>query len=248
MTVNSTLPSGAFASFLFNGSDFFDQRWFTITFDADTYDFVFPALALDGSDQTTARYFADITDNQCDSPFETSTWACSGPGAAGCAIYPCVQTFNASVNAGQLTENLISTTPFGIYGNDVGPISTGRIEVLVDISCLEHDQVEALTKLGFNTTGSKWISSLPLNVTIDILTDYNPTYNPSNATFEGAIVHVSGHQNLSLPAKCLYEINVDNISGISLFLQSILNNYIFPTAKGEAFSKGSWSDRTCSIS
>ncbi|OQU94208.1 hypothetical protein CLAIMM_00598 [Cladophialophora immunda] len=225
----STLPSGASASFLVNGSGFADQHWFTMEVDVDTFDFVFAALPEDA-----AGYFALITDNPCQTPYETSTWACSGPGAASCAIYPCVKTFNASIQAGQLAENLISSVPFGITEDQVGPISTGQIELLINIPCLEHDQVEALTELGFNTTGSQWISSLPPNVTIDILNDYNPTYNPSNATFSGAIVMMSGHQNLTLPPQCLYEIDVDNIAGVSLYLQSIFSTSISPTANGDA--------------
>ncbi|KAI0380864.1 hypothetical protein F5Y04DRAFT_271275 [Hypomontagnella monticulosa] len=98
----------------------------------------------------------------CDTSTSTNLWRCRGYGAANCTIYPCVQTYNATVEAGRLTERLVSQSEvrdWG-YGSMEGEKSWEHYNALgmVDTRCLMPEMLEGLVDRGYTVNKtSRWL-------------------------------------------------------------------------------------------
>ena len=106
-------------------------------------------------------------------------WKCRGYGAARCSIEPCVKTFNASVEAGKLTEILLNTSTNWGY-----PSMNSFLSYMLDTECINPDELTMLSKGGYNIDPQqRWLG---YNVTFDV---WNLTSNtfPESMAFRGCI-------------------------------------------------------------
>lgn len=109
-------------------------------------------------------YESLATSIECNDTGVSTSWQCQGYGGAACDIRPCVRTYNASVDAGQLTEVLIEEsdmdTRWGIATSqslssdymglvDLSRVSPGLQEQMMEAG---YDIGEATRWTGFNLT------------------------------------------------------------------------------------------------
>jgi hypothetical protein len=101
-------------------------------------------------------------------------WKCRGYGAARCRLAPCVKTFNASVEAGKLTETLLNTsTNWGV------PYLGSFISYILDTQCINTDERTMLIKGGYNIDPQqRWLG---YNVTFDMFNLTSNTFPESMA-------------------------------------------------------------------
>lgn len=121
---------------------------------------------------------------QCNGSYSGDLWHCRGYGAAECILYPCVNTYTASVSAGSFVEDQTGVYPadftWGINQGDEtnervdGPNSpfvynmTEDGQTLLDIDCLDQTQQQALIDMGYTIpTDSDWIWLDSWNGTFD---------------------------------------------------------------------------------
>jgi hypothetical protein len=117
-------------------------------------------------------------------------WGCGGAGAAQCSIFPCVRTYNATVENGKLMENLVGTSSnFGL-SSDISNFAT------VSVDCLSPQESQALKQAGYSVDdGTGWIA-------------YNGSTAPRTSTLA----------TQSFPnANCTYIVNYDTNSNIQNF-------------------------------
>lgn len=157
---------------------------FASSFSPDTSRFEFLAPRTYFSDHqidpSTGRRLAGCTDAL------PSNWRCRGYGAASCAIYPCMKTFNTSILAGKTSERLVAQTNIRDVEDHLGYTSSSNTDispmVWVNASCLTAEEAEAVqgrvkytdgTWLVYNTTNSMEnlilhgdFSSLPQNLNL----------------------------------------------------------------------------------
>lgn len=138
-----------------------------------------------GVDPTTG---ANLTwcDNQ---PSSDDDWHCRGYGAARCSLFPCVRTYNTTVNAGSVTESLIEHTTLETLrdrpywdptSEDSGHTLGGPNLVLINTSCISPEDDHRLSKLGYQTD-SKWL-------VYNVSDDFNLTsLYPPDAAFPGSM-------------------------------------------------------------
>ncbi|KAF7523254.1 hypothetical protein G7054_g11816 [Neopestalotiopsis clavispora] len=96
----------------------------------------------------------------CESLQADNTWDCRGYGAAKCFIQPCVRTYTASIDSGQLHERLIESTidlTWGVsawVGSDSYPIFG-----LVDKDCISERERAYLVSDGYKLDGQgRWLA------------------------------------------------------------------------------------------
>lgn len=125
----------------------------------------------------------------CDSqPSSDDDWRCQGYGAARCSLFPCVRTYNTTVNAGSVSESLIEHTTLETirdrsYWDPTSP-NIGNLAsslVLTNTSCLSPEDERQLSKLGYQIN-SKWlVYSAP--------DDFNfGSLYPPDAAFPGSMI------------------------------------------------------------
>jgi hypothetical protein len=99
----------------------------------------------------------------CDDTATNDTWVCRGYGAAHCVLTPCVKAYQqASVSAGVLTEEAVEDSS-GFF--PIWPLRNGTSLTvsIVDLECVNNDELEGLRGLGYNSTPSspRWITYEP---------------------------------------------------------------------------------------
>lgn len=92
----------------------------------------------------------------CGTTRPTDSWACRGYGAASCTLRPCVREYSASIQAGHLTEHLVSQSPDVKWG------STGDTHNyyygLMDIKCMSAQEKTFLEDWGYHWNDTaRWI-------------------------------------------------------------------------------------------
>jgi uncharacterized protein DUF3176 len=144
----------------------------------------------------------------------TASWDC-GYGAASCYVGQCIRTYEASIQAGQITENLVNSTP-PLSGWGTSAVDNLEMNTIVDTHCISQDEINGLTRIGYDTAQqNRW---LPFNLTLPQGYSTNSTQSiPSNATFP-----------LSMFAKgCVYMIPYIFTKGFyEYFLSSFLNGTV----------------------
>ncbi|KAG8157006.1 hypothetical protein KVR01_013228 [Diaporthe batatas] len=126
----------------------------------------------------------------CDDPIGSDDdWRCRGYGAARCSLFPCVRTYNTTVDAGSVTEDLIEHTtletlrdqPFWDLASGEYMEYPGDALVLVNTSCISSEDEQQLLKTG-HRIDSKWlVYTAPDDFDLDIL-------YPPDAGFPGSMV------------------------------------------------------------
>ncbi|KAJ6006317.1 hypothetical protein N7451_004261 [Penicillium sp. IBT 35674x] len=92
----------------------------------------------------------------CGDPSTNNTWACRGYGSAYCKLRFCTRTYNASVEAGVLVENVIEESPLST--KDLVPPPPKLLEGaaftatlgLLDLHCINDVELRELRKIGYN--------------------------------------------------------------------------------------------------
>ncbi|KAI6080531.1 hypothetical protein F4821DRAFT_55152 [Hypoxylon rubiginosum] len=93
---------------------------------------------------------ANIT--SCKSSEALDTWHCRGYGAASCALQPCVRFYNATIDNGQLRENLVSQ-----YVVSQSVWIRSDLYGIVDTQCVSEGEGQSLKERGY-AMDSRWIS------------------------------------------------------------------------------------------
>ncbi|KAI2781892.1 hypothetical protein F4815DRAFT_464601 [Daldinia loculata] len=144
----------------------------------------------------------------CENKTLVDSWRCRGYGAATCTIQPCVPVYNATVEAGRLTERLISqseTTAWGevFWENEADGMSFLELGIM-DTHCLTPQDIDELTDKGYSINKTyRWLP-YEANLEADPETDFSLT-------------------NSLLARKCLYLM--DYSSGIFTMLMIIRRHF-----------------------
>lgn len=151
--VNTTLPSGSYAlsnMYTYPGltvaNRAYDSRWLEI---------VQASAAYPGGGYMTKTHRHRFNAG-CRTEADNSTWACSGFGGAGaarCTIKPCVKTYKAAVEQGQLKEEIIATGLMELYVGDFRRISTEELVYVyaaADLTCAGTETITRLQEAGFH--------------------------------------------------------------------------------------------------
>ena len=108
----------------------------------------------------------------CHTSASQETWRCRGYGAANCHIYPCIRSYETSVENGAVKEKLIATagtlqsheernyTNHDVFGKDGGPNSfDSGYYATINKTCLNQDERRSLQKAGYplEDTSSVWM-------------------------------------------------------------------------------------------
>ena len=107
----------------------------------------------------------------CNTVASRSTWRCRGYGAAKCQIYPCIRTYNTSVENGAVQETLVATAG-SLASNNEANYTDSRVFGLagqagygsefystVNKTCLDKSERESLRQAGYpvEDTKSVWM-------------------------------------------------------------------------------------------
>lgn len=169
--VNTTLPSGSYAA---TGSTSSSESWLSLNQSAGGWiDIIQASKAFPGAPEdwywdhyyaTTMRPTTGMSDNGCTTAYENNTWACSGFGGAGaarCKIDPCVKTYRAVVEQGQLRETLVRSQ----RDMFVSTSSNYPHWLAADVTCAGPEAVSKLRGAGFNISDDDMI--IPWNVMVN---------------------------------------------------------------------------------
>lgn len=150
-------------------------------------------VILGRTTQTNWRPFDAQRVLNCSDVSNENTWPCKGYGAARCKLRPCIREYNATIEAGKLTENLVSQTDLdqkwgiGPPEGEAGTVSDDASWLgLLDTSCVSVSQLESLEAAGYDTR-DRWV---PYDVDFPL----NASSTPKDAPFPQSL----------LEAKCLY--------------------------------------------
>ncbi|KAH8898805.1 hypothetical protein GQ53DRAFT_817033 [Thozetella sp. PMI_491] len=121
-----------------------------------------------------------VTDCEGTNP---SDWRCRGYGAASCMMYPCVRTYNISINAGIISETINQTTldtlrsiPYWNASSDsYGKNVNWTDFVIVDMECLTDSEKSVLAKAGHDTDKSWTAMYMPPGVNLSAPAPSNPS-------------------------------------------------------------------------
>ena len=150
------------------------------------------------------------SDAQC-SQSKNQTFGCNNVGAASCSLFPCVRTYEATVNGGNLTENLVSTSAEFGSGQDT--------LTMVDVDCLSAGDKRNISEAGVTIApGQKW---LPYNISMSSagtgwttgLDDNTTTTSSSNASTVKGIVSEA----------CIYEFGEISLNSFDLWAGTFFN-------------------------
>ena len=133
-----------------------DEQVFSAGFNAENneYDFLSGSSACG---ETVIDRNVDLNKPMpgCDDSAATGyLWKCRGYGAASCAVGPCMKVFNASVEAGILTETVLEETePFEFWEDE-----NENTRAVIDTSCITGDEMEELSREGYTIDlERKWL-------------------------------------------------------------------------------------------
>jgi hypothetical protein len=95
----------------------------------------------------------------CGNPLTNNTWACRGYGSAYCKLRFCTRTYNASVEAGVLVENVIEESPSSTKDLVPPPPQTvaGSFAAtlgLLDLRCINDVELRELRNIGYNISSA----------------------------------------------------------------------------------------------
>lgn len=152
--VNTTLPSGSYAA---TGSTSGSETWFTLNQTEDGWiDIIQASKAFPGAPEdwywdhfyaTTMRPSATMGSNGCATAYENNTWGCNGFGGAGaarCKFNPCVKTYRANIEQGQLSESVVRTQDMFMSDSSNYPHW-----LAADVTCAGSEAVSRLRQAGF---------------------------------------------------------------------------------------------------
>lgn len=114
-------------------------------------------------DMVTGQKWTDCDDEE----EEDRNWKCQGYGAADCSLYPCVRTYEAAVENGQLKEHLVaqsgdqqlaaSSLAFLSGGNLASGNGDSMITTL-DAECLSPEETNTVRDQGYKIGGNvRWV-------------------------------------------------------------------------------------------
>ncbi|KAI1479554.1 hypothetical protein F4774DRAFT_425710 [Daldinia eschscholtzii] len=152
----------------------------------------------------------------CENGSFVNKWRCRGYGAATCTIQPCVRIYNSTVQAGHLTEHLLTQTDDTAWGNTL-PENFGL--GIIDTKCLTPQNRSAIADQGYVIIESRrWLPynasfdtgsgrSLATNITNSLLaqkclyfmdTGFALSFGPFviGENFNGALNGVGGHNGI----------------------------------------------------
>ena len=226
--INSTLPSGTYASFnLEQGA-----KWFTIENNITTgnYDLILAAQMLPGShsqqqDYGYDNYFAYLSGG-CHTAWQNATWGCQNYGAATCRLDPCVRTYEASVKGGKVDETTVAQYT-NMYQGIIGSIP---IRAMADASCVTNPRDrERLRKLGVNITDTSTIIPYPVAI--------NSGYaGPDVGTLSSIGVPILNGSDLNLmPPHCIYDIEYPALESMTSYLSTYLSGFVSTSANSDSF-------------
>lgn len=160
-TYTSALPSGTRVEWGGNVS----LVGFVSTFFEDTFKFEFLVPRTLFSDRKIDPSTGKNLTACINAP--SSDWRCRGYGAANCAIYPCVRTYNTSITTGKTSELLVAQTSMNDIQDHIiqGEIN-GSPMVWINASCLALEEADAM-KGKIKQTDGTW---LMYNATDDMQT------------------------------------------------------------------------------
>lgn len=185
--ITSYLPSNF--SMIWNTSEYYSTQVLssTLLLDPVVFEIIVGKTTLSDLrlDPTTG---ANLTwcDDQIDSDDD---WRCRGYGAARCSLFPCVRTYNTTVNAGIVTEILTEHTtletlrdqPYWDPASEDYVYNQGDTLVLVNTSCISPEDEQQLLREG-HQTDSKWlVYKVPDDFDLEIL-------YPPDAAFPSSMV------------------------------------------------------------
>ncbi|KAI0006758.1 hypothetical protein F4779DRAFT_550816 [Xylariaceae sp. FL0662B] len=156
-------------------------------------------------DISTGQIIPGCQNNSSDS------WRCGQYGAATCTLQPCVRVYNATVEAGRLTEHLVAQSGDLAWGKD--PTRNTGLG-MIDTHCLSPQNRSKLEEQGYiiNTT-SRWLP-----------------YSAAWGAVEGSFSEVEMTNSL-LHQKCLYFFSTGFVSSMGPFImQSYLSGTVISTA------------------
>ena len=117
----------------------------------------------------------------CGDPSTNNTWACKGYGSAYCKLRFCTRTYNASVEAGVLVENVIEESPSSTKELVRPPPETqaGAFAAtlgLLDLRCINDVELRELRNIGYNISSAspRWAAYIVDN---DLFQLYGDRYN-----------------------------------------------------------------------
>ncbi|KAK4500896.1 hypothetical protein PRZ48_009088 [Zasmidium cellare] len=147
----------------------------------------------------------------CNDAATNNTWRCEGYGAANCTIYPCVRTYNATMNNGALKETLLAQTPNSDITFGMPRSSTSM--TTINATCLTPKQRGFLAAQGY-----------PINASTEFV-PYNLSGQPS--TLDAIPKWVSNDTELNDFEKaaqkqgCMYIIEHGFVQGLLPYLNRV---------------------------
>jgi hypothetical protein len=120
--------------------------------------------------------------DDCNTAAAKDTWRCRGYGASTCLLFPCVRSYNASVEAGELVETETSRSNQDQLGGDARGSAAPPQWTMLDMYCLPTQELEALRRAGYKVkfeTRWLWYSPYPTASTTEnsTLTDWMFSHN-----------------------------------------------------------------------
>jgi hypothetical protein len=141
---------------------------------------------------------------------ETPHWGCGPPGyyfgvgAAYCSILPWVKRYRASVSAGRLSEEIVSTSNMWIWDYPVGSTVT---KGAIIVACLPEETRNQLLELDFILKDNGLLSTP--NLTTTVPETLWPFHSGGGSTGDYWIpTSEDPSQNISIPAECAYIVDI----------------------------------------
>ncbi|UJO21715.1 uncharacterized protein CLAFUR5_09061 [Fulvia fulva] len=148
----------------------------------------------------------------CDDPDTKETWRCKGYGATNCSFYPCVRSYEAHIVNGAFAETVVDETPETADWNTTDSPIASYLAAMLDTSCLERSEREALAAAGFNFSSTSNWSPYPFFNGSD-------TQRRTNISNIGDLVDLERHY---LDRGCVYGTNIFFINGLNMYLRMAL--------------------------
>ncbi|KAF3014700.1 hypothetical protein E8E14_006122 [Neopestalotiopsis sp. 37M] len=189
---------------------------------------IFPKADTAVYGKEPADWDKDLTG--CSDAQTNNTWYCRGYGAASCLLQPCVRTYTASVDAGQVVEAMVDRSdPALVWGyaevahntTDGGIVVAKDIWGLVDKTCINDDEHQQLAAAGYELSGDKrWLG-------------YNITFDPAGMSSDDGLTFPGS----LLTHKCLYLIDANFVN--NLWTQLLGNALLGNVQRDESSQKHS---------
>ncbi|KAJ5802515.1 uncharacterized protein N7503_004965 [Penicillium pulvis] len=142
----------------------------------------------------------------CEDASTNNTWACRGYGSAYCKLRFCTRTYNASVEAGVLVENVIEESPLSTKDLVrpppellVGDEFTATLGLL-DLHCINDVELRELRKIGYNISSAspRWAAYVVDNDLFQLDGNKYNDIGPDSPFPQSLLVH-----------RCLYTMSVE---------------------------------------